>query len=73
MQVKKYISKIIQQNINCQILTKEDKINYKNAKICHTCQKELSNDTIKIIVILPGSIEALRVMIVLYSVQEMIN
>ena len=40
MQEKKYVSKIIQQNKNCQILTKEDKINYKNAKLGHTCEKE---------------------------------
>ena len=44
---KKYISKIIQQNRNCQILTKEDKISYKNVKICHTYETELSNDKVK--------------------------
>ena len=47
MQEKKYIYKIIQQNRNYQILTKDDKINYKNAKICHIYEKELDNDKVK--------------------------
>ena len=46
-EAEKNISKIAQQNRNCQILTRENKINYKNAKICHICQKELGNDKVK--------------------------
>ena len=38
--VEKKIPKIIQQNRNCQILMKEDRIIYKNTNICHICEKE---------------------------------
>ena len=38
---KKYISKIINQNKNYKKVTKQDKENYKNARVCHIYEKNL--------------------------------
>ena len=45
-QEKKYISKIINQNKNFKKITKQDQENYKNAKVCHICEKKLNDDKV---------------------------
>ena len=43
---KKYIFKIINQNKNYRKVAKQDKENYKNANVCHICEKDLNNDKV---------------------------
>ena len=46
MQETKCSSKIINQNRTYKKVAIKDQENYKNAKVCHICEKDLNNDKV---------------------------